>query len=299
MEFLCGHSDQPFFLLHGGAGPMDPSSEGLRVATQSLERIAAQSLLHPRPMSKMDLAAKLIEGMENDPGFNAGFGSALQADGQIRLSAALMDGAEQRFSGVISVGELRHPSRLAFALQHESSRVLTDPGASRLARRLGQPPEDLVTEARFNSWLAKRRDAFFDSDTVGVVLRAEDASLLAATSTGGRGYEEAGRVSDSATVAGNYASPFAAISMTGIGEQIVDDGTAVRIETRVRDGWSLEASCRKTFEEARAAQRAYGWIACDAKGHWCVAYLTPAMSFLVQTFSAQVLASSMPAADRA
>lgn len=293
MEFLFGQSHEAFAMLHGGAGPMDPSREGVQKATESLIRIAAGTFRHGHHHGPAEsLVASLLEGLENDPGFNAGYGAALQADGQVRLSAAYMDGNLQRFSGVISISDLRHPSKLAIALQHESSRVLTDPGHTYLARTLQLPRENLVTERRFHAWLEKRREAGFDSDTVGVVLSSTDRSLIAATSTGGRGFEQPGRVSDSATVAGNYASRFAAVSLTGIGEQIVDDGVAVRIETRVRDGWSLEKSCRRAFDEAREFKRDYGWIACDAKGHWCVAYTTAAMSYLVQTFEGAILASS-------
>ena len=40
--------------------------------------------------------------------------------------------------------------------------------------------------------------------------------LAVATSTGGKGFEIPGRVSDSATVAGNYANLNCAISCTGV-----------------------------------------------------------------------------------
>ncbi len=292
MNFLSGKADEPFIMLHGGAGPMDPSAEGLRKATDSLKSIAEIALHQDGDSSALALAEALLEGLENDPGFNAGYGSALQADGQIRLSASIMDGRHQRFSGIISISDLRHPSKLALALQHESSRVLTDPGHIHLARKHNLPREDLVTKARMDAWLEKRKEAFFDCDTVGAIVSSGDRRLVAGTSTGGRGYEEPGRVSDSATVAGNYASPHAAISVTGIGEEIVDDGVAVRIETRVRDGWDLATACRKTLDEAVAAKREYGWIAADASGHWCVAYATNVMTFLVRTFQGRILACS-------
>jgi L-asparaginase len=44
--------------------------------------------------------------------------------------------------------------------------------------------------------------------------------IAAATSTGGKGFEVPGRISDSATVAGNYANPFCGVSLTGVGERI-------------------------------------------------------------------------------
>ena len=52
--------------------------------------------------------------------------------------------------------------------------------------------------------------------TEGLITAARDADqIYAGTTTGGRGSEEPGRVSDSATVAGNYASYAAGVSATG------------------------------------------------------------------------------------
>ena len=82
-------------------------------------------------------------------------------------------------------------------------------------------------------------------------------------------------------MAGTYASKFAGISATGVGEEIVDDGLAVRIETRRRDGMTLEKASRLAFNEAVARKRLYGWIAVDAEGFWNAAYTTAAMSYVV------------------
>lgn len=295
MKFLSGHCDEALVLIHGGAGPMDPSASGLEKATQSLKRITKDCLESWDREAANQLVTDLLEGLEDDEGFNAGYGSALQADGKPRLSAALMNGRTQVFSGVISVSDVRHPSRLALLLQKESSRVLTSPGHERLARAQKLPVENLVSPARLERWNEsfKRSLAMTKGyDTVGVVLCTESQELVAGTSTGGRGFEEPGRVSDSATVAGTYASQFAAVSLTGIGEEIVDDAVAVRIETRVRDGMSLEDACRKTLDEAIALKREYGWVAVDSKGYWCAAYSTDVMTFLVQTLSGRIISSS-------
>jgi L-asparaginase len=268
---------------------MDPSADGMRKASKALRKAAEDSL--KSGARDMALVVRSLEHLEDDPQFNAGYGAALQADGKPRLTAAVMDGKKQSFSGVISVSDVRHPSRLAWALQDHSTRVLTGPGHELLARRLNQPVENLITAKRFEAWQKKLRDEFFASDTVGALV-VENGRLYAGTSTGGRGYEDPGRVSDSATVAGNYASRFAAISATGIGEEIVDDALAARLETRVRDGMSLEAAARKCYDEAMANKRSYGWIACDPQGNISIAYVSDAMSYLVMTFDGEVLASS-------
>ncbi len=289
MNMITGKSHVPLLILHGGAGPMDPSVHGVNQATDALEAAALQAMqAGPRDLQ---LVVRGLEQLEDDPLFNAGFGAALQADGKPRLTAALMNGAWQNFSAVISISDIRHPSQLAWALQDASSRVLTGPGHEALAKELKLKTENLIHAPRLEAWKKNFREAAFSSDTVGVLVW-NGADLYAGTSTGGRGFEEPGRVSDSGTVAGTYASPFAAVSATGIGEEIVDDAVAARIETRVRDGMSLEQASAKTLEEAARRHRSYGWIACDAEGSFAVAYTTDVMSYLVMDWEGRILASS-------
>jgi len=229
--------------------------------------------------------------MERDPMFNAGIGSALQADGVARLSAALMDGQRQRFSGIVGVGYLSHPSELALALQTRRARVLAHPGAELLARELALPVSSNVTARRSKRWqrMLSREDwpnADAEKpqspllDTVGCLVRGPRGELVAAASTGGRGFEYPGRVSDTCTVAGTYASRYAAVAATGVGEQIVDDALAARLETRVRDGMSLGDAAKRCIQEALGKRHAYGWIAVDRLG-WCAAHTTASMPFVV------------------
>lgn len=289
MNFVTGKSRGPLLILHGGAGPMDPSVEGMNQATDALEAAAMRALQTGH--RDLQLVVRGLEQLEDDPLFNAGFGAALQADGQPRLTAAVMNGTRQSFSGVISISDIRHPSRLAWALQDASSRVLTAPGHETLAQDLKLKPENLINPPRLAAWKKNVREASFSSDTVGALVW-NGAELFAGTSTGGRGFEQPGRVSDSGTVAGTYASPFAAVSATGLGEEIVDDALAAKLEIRVRDGMSLEQACLKTLDEAMRLQRSYGWIACDADGGFAVAYTTDVMSYLVIDWEGQILASS-------
>ena len=66
--------------------------------------------------------------------------------------------------------------------------------------------------------------------------------------------------------AGNYATPFAAVSCTGIGEDIIDECLAARIVVRVTDGLSLLDAMTRSFAEAEQNQRDLGAIALDARG---------------------------------
>ena len=112
--------------------------------------------------------------------------------------------------------------------------------------------------------------------TVGAVAVDAQRRLWACTSTGGRGHEGVGRLSDSGMPAGNYACPHVAISATGFGEQIIDWDVCGRIATRVTDGASLEGALRRTLDEVSAAGGLLGVIAVTADGVAGYAYSTEA-----------------------
>lgn len=317
MKHVYMEHSGPLLLLHGGAGPMDPKRARAQRAVASLAAIAKRGF---RALAAGDdpvqVAAFCCWQLEQDPLFNAGVGSALQADAAARLSSALMVGNQQTFSGVVNASYLAHPIELSLALQQRSARVLSNPGAELLARQLGLSVTLPLTESRSQAWLERLQQHDYQalqpkrgpgrgpgSDTVGCLVRSASGDLVAAASTGGRGFEYPGRVSDTCTVAGTYASKFAAVVATGVGEQIVDDALASRLETRVRDGMSLVQASEKCLREARQRKRSYGWLSLSAE-HWCVTHTTPSMSYVVMGQgrrggrSGTVLSTSSPTRPR-
>ncbi|MGC1394262.1 MAG: isoaspartyl peptidase/L-asparaginase, partial [Coleofasciculaceae cyanobacterium] len=102
--------------------------------------------------------------------------------------------------------------------------------------------------------------------TIGVVVLDTQGCLAAGTSTGGKGFERIGRVSDCAMPAGNYATTKAAVSCTGIGEDIIDECLAARVVVRVTDGLSLGEAMQRSFTEASRNGRDFGAISIDATG---------------------------------
>jgi L-asparaginase len=280
-------SKPPVVLVHGGAGPRE-TDQRLRaqrsrlvaaLAEEARARVAAGE-------GAVEAATRIVHQLEASPLFNAGYGAVLQSDGLARLSASLMDGGRQKFSGVLLATHLIHPSRLALALQDRTESVLGPLGTQLLARELGLPPENPTTPHRARQWaerLEKPSEGQRGSGTVGAVVLDLAGNLAAATSTGGSRFNFPERVSDSATVAGNYASAFAAISCTGIGEQIVDDGVAVRLETRVRDGRTLPEASELMLREALDRKREYGWIGVDRSGAWVMCWTTEDMICAVRS----------------
>ncbi len=273
-------SIQPKLIIHGGAGSSLKGKGGIAVVRQSLFRVLEQVYGQLKDGATARQAVVLgCQLLEDDPRFNAGTGSVLQSDGQIRMSAALMDGAAQRFSGVINVSRVQHPIDLAQTLQNCPDRVLSDYGAAELLRELQLPIYNPLTEQRLTEWLQDRQDNFSRSmadvvaepteagrGTIGVVALDSYGQLAAGTSTGGKGFERIGRVSDSAMPAGNYANANAGVSCTGIGEDIIDECLAARIVIRVTDGLPLATAMEKSIAEANQRQRDLGAIALDATG---------------------------------
>ncbi|HUL11345.1 MAG TPA: isoaspartyl peptidase/L-asparaginase [Methylococcaceae bacterium] len=281
MPKLSAHQAQlPIILIHGGAGPVD-KNPGRRERCRTFLRHVLD-MVWPQLVtgqSAVDAVTEAVRLLESSNLFNAGYGASLQQDGLARLSASLMDGRRQKFSGVLLATHVNHPSRLAYALQERSESVLGPLGVQLLARELGIPPESPVTVERARRWvrcLAKSEPPERQG-TVGAVALDLKGHLAAATSTGGGKFNFPERVSDSATVGGNYASEFAAIGCTGIGEEIVDDGLAVRLETRVRDGLGLIEASDRVYAEALARKRRYGWIGIDRTGGWVMYWTTKGM----------------------
>ena len=179
------------------------------------------------------------------------------------MSAALMDGVKNRFSGVINVQNIRFPIEAAALLSKEKNKVLSADQATEFCRKHGFDEHDPVTPARLQEYEQKCSGIH---GTVGIVALDKKGSIIAGTSTGGIGHEIPGRVSDSPTVAGTYASSKAAVSCTGVGEQITQQAAAAKIVTRVEDGMSLHEAVSKTLMESNNFNYSFGLISLDADG---------------------------------
>jgi len=275
---MASQQVQPKLVIHGGAGSCLQSKGGIEAVRKSLyDVLEAVYPLLKDGASAVDAVVHGCRLLEDDPRFNAGTGSVVQSDGQIRMSASLMDGLAQRFSGAINVARVQNPIELAKFLQTSDDRVLSDYGAAQLLRELQLPIYDPMTDLRLHEWMQERQGNFNKAmatvvaepagvGTIGVVALDTQGRLAAATSTGGKGFERIGRVSDSAMPAGNYATVNAAVSCTGIGEHIMDECLAARIVIRVTDGLSLKAAFERSFAEANDRQRDFGAIGIDASG---------------------------------
>lgn len=253
-------------IIHGGFFSESDQSHEVKTAKQnSLQQIAQKAYEYLQDHSAFDTAAYAVSLLEDDPLYNAGIGSQIQSDGVIRMSAAIMNGETQKLSGVINIQDVKNPVFVAKELMKEDDRVLGGNGAKIYATEHGFENFSTEIPQRRKEYEAKSGSA--GKGTVGCVALDKDGKLAVATSTGGKGFEIPGRISDSATVAGNYANAFCAVSCTGVGEDIVSNATAAKIVTRVTDGMSLDGAFHKTFEELKTIDGFAGAIAIDKDGN--------------------------------
>jgi L-asparaginase / beta-aspartyl-peptidase len=265
--------------IHGGAG--ESEWEHMDAATAAAyhdslaKALAAGSAVLQKHGKALDAVAAAVKALEDDPLFNAGRGSAFDADGKNEMDAALMDGATLSAGSVASVRFTRHPIDLARAvMEHTPYVMMVGPGADQFSKAQGleqEPPSFFFTEMRWQEFVAimkaggrtvpprpagvpaaggARSESGTSSlasfshrfGTVGAVARDSYGHLAAATSTGGMQGKLPGRVGDSPLIgAGTYASDKScAVSGTGVGEYFIRLTLAREVCTLVQEGKSAQ-----------------------------------------------------------
>lgn len=256
----------PKIIIHGGFFSEYSQTEAIKKAKQeALLEIVNKAYEYLQSHSALQTVVYAVKLLEDNALFNAGIGSQIQSDGKIRMSASVMDGTTKKFSGVINIENVQNPVLVAEKLLSYEDRVLGGEGANLFAQAQGFPFFSTETPERRAEYEAKKANR--GMGTVGCVALDKDARLAVATSTGGKGFEMVGRISDSATTAGNYANEICGVSCTGIGEDIVSASLASKIVTRRTDGQSLAEAFKRSFEELAAFDGFAGAIALDREGN--------------------------------
>lgn len=253
-------------IIHGGFFSESRTNQEVKHAKQEalneIVQLGHKYLQSHNAIETVVYTACLLEDCDL---FNAGTGSQIQSDGKIRMSASLMDGKTMQFSGVINIENVKNPIRIAEKLLPMEDKVLSGKGASEFALHNGYGYYNPETPQRRHEY-EKRLSDSIRLGTVGCVALDFYGNLAAATSTGGKGFEMPGRVSDSATAAGNYVNEFAGVSCTGVGEDIVSGAVAPKIVTRVTDGMSLQLATVKTLNELKPFNGFAGVIGISVNG---------------------------------
>jgi beta-aspartyl-peptidase (threonine type) len=133
-------------IVHGGAHAVPPEKvEVTKVGCTEAARVG-WSVLNAGG-SALDAVEAAIRTLEDDPTFNAGYGSELNTEGQAQMDAALMDGTTLNAGAVGAIQGVRHPVSVA----RKGAGGGTGP-----ARRRGRAP--LRRRARRGPNSATRRD---------------------------------------------------------------------------------------------------------------------------------------------
>jgi beta-aspartyl-peptidase (threonine type) len=224
---------KPSFIIHGGAWNIPDEAlpdcrTGIRRALEAGWNVLSGS------GTALDAVEAAIIILEDDPTFDAGFGSHLNRDGQVQLDAIVMDGKTLKAGAVAAVEHIHNPIRLArLVLEKSEHMMLVAAGAEKFATEHGlalSTPEELVHPRERVAWQRCLEDSHaaehhtgHEHGTVGAVAIDREGNLVAGTSTGGTCCKFPGRVGDSPLIGcGCYADAEAGgVSCTGHGEGIM------------------------------------------------------------------------------
>jgi L-asparaginase / beta-aspartyl-peptidase len=285
---------KPSLIVHGGA--WDISDDAVPVCISGCERaLAAGWQILQSGGSALDAIEAAIVILEDDPVFDAGYGSHLNLDGRVECDAIVMDGASLRAGAVAGLQHVRNPVRLARkVLEHCPHMMLISEGAERFAHEHGIKLcalEDLITDAEREAWtkckVDKHAAAFHrghEQGTVGAVAMDREGRLFAATSTGGTCCKLPGRVGDSPLIGCGCYADFEAggVSCTGYGEAIMKVVMAKMAADQLRDSSSPDpqaAAQQAVGVLARRTNATAGLILLDRQGNPGWAFNTPRMAY--------------------
>lgn len=269
-------------IVHGGAKSIAPEqAEAHRGGCRAAAEIGARIL--QQGGSALDAAQAAVRELEDDPVFNAGLGSVRNADGDIELDAAIMDGETLDVGAVAAVRRIRNPIDAAAQLLREPSVLLVAEGAERFAEAKGVPLCDP------GLWSVEPESPS-GHDTVGCVALDHAGHVAAATSTGGLSGQLPGRVGDSPIPgSGLYADDLlGGVALSGDGESILRTMLAACAMQALAQGSASEAASVAIARLERVGGEA-GAIVIDREGRFGVAHSS-------EHFALGLHASRLPAA---
>jgi beta-aspartyl-peptidase (threonine type) len=282
---------KPSLIVHGGAwdipdDAIDACKSGCHRALTSAWSILASG------GSALDAVESAIIVLEDDPVFDAGYGSHLNLDGKVECDAIVMDGSTLKAGAAAGLQRIKNPIKLARKiLEHSPHMMLVADGAERFAKANGMnlcKPEELVSEAEWEAYLHCSKDEHaaehhrgHEQGTVGAVAIDQSGRLFAATSTGGTCCKHPGRVGDSPLIGcGCYADvELGGVSCTGYGEAIMKVVLAKSAaDFLARNDASKSASASIDLLAARTRATG-GLILLDRDGNPGFAFNTPRMAY--------------------
>ncbi len=284
---------RPSLILHGGAWDI-PDDAVDACNAGCLRALRAGWAVLSNGGHALDAIEAAIVVLEDDPVFDAGFGSHLNLDGHVECDAIVMDARTLRAGSVAGLRRIKNPILAARAVFEKSPHMmLISHGAERFAAEEGIPlcdPEDLISPAERAAWLRCSKDSHaaehhrgHEQGTVGAVALDEQGHLFAATSTGGTCCKFPGRVGDSPLIGcGCYAdAETGGVSATGLGEAIMKIVMAKTAADFLRPSASTPTRAAQAAVQllANRGKGAGGLILLDKNGAPGFAFNTPRMAY--------------------
>jgi L-asparaginase / beta-aspartyl-peptidase len=284
---------KPALIVHGGA--WDIPDAAVPACKSGCERaLTAGWRILEAGGSALDAIEAAVVILEDDPVFDAGYGSHLNLDGRVECDAIVMDGSTLRAGAAATLQHVRNPVRLARkVLESCPHMMLVAEGAERFAHEQGIKlcsNEELVTDAEREAWskckMGKHASVFHrghEQGTVGAVAMDRNGQLFAATSTGGTCCKLPGRVGDSPLIGcGCYADHEAGgVSCTGYGEAIMKIVMAKTATDFLRHSSESAMTAARASVDllARRTHATGGVILLDREGNPGWAFNTPRMAY--------------------
>ena len=225
-----------------------------------LSEKAAQMLASgARALDALEAGVHLVE---SDPNVDSvGRGGYLNANGELELDAAVMDGDTLRMGCVAGVRGFEHPVTIARKVMEETVHsILVGPGAEAFARKMGIPEvgnEYMVTETARKAWEQKKQEGH---DTIGSVALDSYGSMGVAMSTSGANMKVPGRVGDTPIIGSGFyvESGVGGAAATGLGEDIMRTCLAFRAVELMRQGMTPKAAADEVILTAHNRIKAHG-----------------------------------------
>jgi beta-aspartyl-peptidase (threonine type) len=280
-------------IVHGGAHSIPPEKIDAHNAGCTRAAEAGAKILEDGGTA-LDAVEAAIRVLEDDPTFNAGYGSALNSEGDVEMDAAIMEGSELQVGGIASIRGVRHPISVARAVMKTKHALLAAEGARSFAEKSGCElceAEEMIADNVREEW--ERELAVHGSDTVGSVALDIFGNFAAGTSTGGLMHKMPRRIGDSPLIGlGLYADNNAgAVSMTGDGESIMRLALAHRIVMAMCNGEDADRAAEEAIAVmARRVGGEAGCIVLDRQGRVGVAHNADNLAHAYRT-------SEMPATN--
>lgn len=245
----------------------------------ALQAVTAAKDILEKGGRAIDAAEAGVRLVETDPKVESvGRGGFLNANGELELDGAVMDGSTLKMGVVAGVHGFEHPVSIARAVMEKTKHsILVGGGAEQFARANGfaEVPRDyMVTPEAQRIWEEKIGKGH---DTIGQVALDTNGHMVVATSTSGASMKVPGRVGDSPIIGSGFyvETGVGGAAATGLGEDIMRTCCCFRAVELMRAGIHPKQAAEQVVRSAHEAIVCHGGtpdcialVCLDARGEY-------------------------------